>query len=96
MASVCAVRARGSGFETQQSNSKKQRRPPAADGESGSAAAVVAAVAAAVAAAAVAAAVRMSDCCLQGIKPCERKGKGYQLVGNRVFRLGSIKELRKE
>ena len=40
--------------------------------------------------------VRMSDCCLQGIKPCERKRKGYQWFGNRVFRLGSIKELRKE
>jgi len=39
--------------------------------------------------------VRMSDC-VQGIEPCECKGKGYQLVGNRVFRLGSIKELRKE
>jgi hypothetical protein len=41
--------------------------------------------------------VRMlSDCCLRGIKPCEWKGKGYQWVGNRVFRLGSRKELRKE
>ena len=40
--------------------------------------------------------VRMFDCCLQGIKPCECKGKGYQWVGNRVFRLGSRKELRKE
>ena len=30
--------------------------------------------------------VRMSDCCLQGIKPCECKGKGYQWVGNWVFR----------
>ena len=40
--------------------------------------------------------VRMSDCCLQGIEPCEWKGKRYQWVGNRVFRLGSIKELRKE
>jgi hypothetical protein len=38
----------------------------------------------------------MSDCCLQGIKPCECKGKGYQWVGNQVFRLGSRKELRKE
>ena len=38
----------------------------------------------------------MSDCCLQGIKPCEWKGKGYQWFGNRVFRLGSRKELRKE
>ena len=36
--------------------------------------------------------VRMSDCCLQGIKPCECKGKGYQWVGNQVFRLGSRKE----
>ena len=41
-------------------------------------------------------AVRMSDCCLQGIKPCECKGKGYQWVGIQVFRLGSRKELRKE
>ena len=40
--------------------------------------------------------VRMSDCCLQGIEPCECKGKGYQWVGNLVFRLGSRKELRKE
>jgi hypothetical protein len=40
--------------------------------------------------------VAMSDCCLQGIEPCEWKGKRYQWVGNRVFRLGSIKELRKE
>jgi len=31
-------------------------------------------------------AVIMSDCCLQGIKPCEWKGKGYQWVGNQVFR----------
>ena len=38
----------------------------------------------------------LSDCCLQGIKPCKCKGKGYQWVGNWVFRLGSIKELRKE
>jgi len=30
--------------------------------------------------------VRMSDCCLQGIKPCECKGKGHQWVGNQVFR----------
>ena len=30
--------------------------------------------------------VRMSDCCLQGIEPCECKGKGYQWVGNQVFR----------
>jgi hypothetical protein len=36
--------------------------------------------------------VRMSDCCLQGIQPCECKGKGYQWVGNQVFRLGSRKE----
>jgi hypothetical protein len=41
-------------------------------------------------------AVIMSDCCLQGIEPCECKGKGYQWFGNRVFRLGSKKELRKE
>ncbi len=40
--------------------------------------------------------VRMSDCCLQGIKPCKCKGKGYQWVGNQVFRLRSRKELRKE
>ncbi len=39
--------------------------------------------------------VRMSDCCLQGVKSCECKGKGYQWVGNRVFRLGLRKELRK-
>ncbi len=31
-------------------------------------------------------AVRMSDCCLQGIEPCKCKGKGYQWVGNQVFR----------
>jgi hypothetical protein len=36
--------------------------------------------------------VRMSDCCLQGIKPCDGKGKRYPWVGNRVFRLGSRKE----
>jgi len=36
--------------------------------------------------------VRMSDCCLQGIKPCECKGKGFQWVGNQVFRLGLRKE----
>ncbi len=30
--------------------------------------------------------VIISDCCLQGIKPCEWKGKGYQWVGNQVFR----------
>ena len=30
--------------------------------------------------------VRMSDCCLQGIEPCECKGKGHQWVGNQVFR----------
>ena len=40
--------------------------------------------------------VRMSDCCLQGIEPCKCKRKGYQWFGNRVFRLGSRKELRKE
>jgi len=34
----------------------------------------------------------MSDCCVQGIKPCECKGKGCQWFGNRVFRLGSRKE----
>ena len=32
------------------------------------------------------ASVRMFDCCLQGIEPCECKGKGYQWVGNQVFR----------
>ena len=36
--------------------------------------------------------VKMSGCCLQGIQPCECKRKGYQLVGNQVFRLGSRKE----
>jgi len=30
----------------------------------------------------------MSDCCSQGIKPCECKGKRYQWVGNQVFTLG--------
>ena len=40
--------------------------------------------------------VRMSDCCLQGIEPCECKRKGHRWIDNRVFRLGSRKELRKE
>ena len=31
----------------------------------------------------------MSDCCLQGIQPCECKRKWYKWVGNQVFRLGS-------
>jgi hypothetical protein len=30
--------------------------------------------------------VRMSDCCLQGIQPCECKGEGHRWVGNQVFR----------
>jgi predicted Zn-ribbon and HTH transcriptional regulator len=32
--------------------------------------------------------VRMSDCGLQGIQPCECKEKGYQWFDNQVFRLG--------
>ena len=30
--------------------------------------------------------VRMSDCCLQGIQPCECKGEEHRWVGNQVFR----------
>jgi len=30
--------------------------------------------------------VSMSDCCLQGIQPCECKGEGHRWVGNQVFR----------
>jgi hypothetical protein len=34
----------------------------------------------------------MSDCCLQGIEPCECKGEGHQLIGNQVFRLAEEKK----
>ena len=30
--------------------------------------------------------VRIFDCCLQGIKPCECKGKGHRWVDNQFFR----------
>ena len=30
-------------------------------------------------------AVRMSDCCLQGIQPCECKGEGHRWIGNQVL-----------
>jgi hypothetical protein len=34
--------------------------------------------------------VRMSDCCLQGIQPCECKGEGHRWVGNQVFKMIKI------
>ncbi len=29
--------------------------------------------------------VGMSDCCLQGIEPCECKRKGHQWIGNQIL-----------
>jgi hypothetical protein len=29
--------------------------------------------------------VRMSDCCLQGIEPCEGKRKGHRWIGNQIL-----------